>query len=116
MAVTDEEDDRPWTAPPSRRYEPPILEPLPESLELILADQIYIARENLPPTLRNRLLSLAAFLTGNKGQVKYHGSGTGQLSRIQNFTERGPSRKRDLTVRYSGRKPRQPFPVLFFLQ
>jgi superfamily II DNA or RNA helicase/very-short-patch-repair endonuclease len=61
MCVTDEDDDRPWTASPSRRYEPPILEPLPESLELILADQIYIARENLPPTLRNRLLRLAAF-------------------------------------------------------
>ena len=30
-------------------------------MELILADQIYIARENLPPTLRNRLLRLAAF-------------------------------------------------------
>ena len=61
MAVTDEDDDRPWTAPPSRHYKPTILEPLPESLELILADQIYIARENSPPTLRNRLLCLAAF-------------------------------------------------------
>ncbi|MBV8141599.1 MAG: DUF559 domain-containing protein [Verrucomicrobia bacterium] len=61
MAVADEDADRPWTAPPSRRYEPPILEPLPQSLEFILADQIYIARENLPPTLRNRLLRLAAF-------------------------------------------------------
>jgi hypothetical protein len=61
MAAADEEDDRPWTAPPSRRYQPSILEPLPESLELILADQIYIARENLPPALRNRLLRLAAF-------------------------------------------------------
>jgi hypothetical protein len=61
MAAADEEDDRPWTAPPSRRYQPSILEPLPESLELILADQIYIARENLPPTLRNRVLRLAAF-------------------------------------------------------
>ena len=61
MALTDEEDDRPWSAPPSRRCESPILEPLPESLELILADQIYIARENLPPALRNRLLRLAAF-------------------------------------------------------
>jgi hypothetical protein len=61
MALVDEDDDRPWTAPPSRRYEPPIREPLPESLELILADQIFIARENLPPTLRNRLLRLAAF-------------------------------------------------------
>jgi superfamily II DNA or RNA helicase/very-short-patch-repair endonuclease len=62
MAATDDDDDDgPWTAPPSRCYEPPILEPLPESLELILADQIYIARENSPPTLRNRLLRLAAF-------------------------------------------------------
>jgi hypothetical protein len=61
MAVTDEDDDRPWTAPPSRHYKPTILEPLPESLELILGDQIYIARENSPPTLRNRLLCLAAF-------------------------------------------------------
>ncbi len=61
MAVTDEDDDKPWTAPPSHRYEPPILEPLPQSLELILSDQIYIARENSPPSLRNRLLRLAAF-------------------------------------------------------
>jgi superfamily II DNA or RNA helicase/very-short-patch-repair endonuclease len=61
MASTDEDDDRPWNAPPSRRRESSILEPLPESLELILADRIYIARENLPPTFRNRLLRLAAF-------------------------------------------------------
>ena len=61
MAVVDQDDRKPWFASPSRRYEPPILEPLPESLELILADQIYIAQENLPPTLRNRLLRLAAF-------------------------------------------------------
>jgi superfamily II DNA or RNA helicase/very-short-patch-repair endonuclease len=61
MAATDEEDIRPWTARPSRLHEPPILGPLPESLELVLADQIYIARENLPAMLRNRLLRLAAF-------------------------------------------------------
>jgi superfamily II DNA or RNA helicase/very-short-patch-repair endonuclease len=62
LAIPDEDDDSPWTAPPSRRQkEPPIAPPLPESLELILADQIYIARENLPPALRNRLIRLAAF-------------------------------------------------------
>jgi superfamily II DNA or RNA helicase len=61
MAEADEDDDTPWTAPPSRRHEPPIPDPLPESLELILADQIYIPRENLPPALRNRLLRIAAF-------------------------------------------------------
>ena len=48
--------------PPSRRRkEPPIAGPLPESLELTLGDQIYIAKDPLPPGLRNRLLRLAAF-------------------------------------------------------
>ena len=62
VAAADEDDDAPWTAPPSRRQkEPPITGPLPESLELVLADQIYVAKENLPPGLRNRLLRLAAF-------------------------------------------------------
>ena len=48
--------------PPSRRRkEPPLAGPLPESLELTLGDQIYIAKDPLPPGLRNRLLRLAAF-------------------------------------------------------
>jgi hypothetical protein len=34
---------------------------LPEKLELVLGDQIYISKENLVPGLRNRLLRLAAF-------------------------------------------------------
>ena len=61
MAIMDEEDDAPWIAPPSRRHESPIPGPLPEKVELVLADQIYIAKENLPPALRNRLIRLAAF-------------------------------------------------------
>ena len=62
IAVADEDDDSPWAARPSRRpKEPPIPGPLPEKLELILGDQIYLAKENLPPGLRNRLLRLAAF-------------------------------------------------------
>jgi superfamily II DNA or RNA helicase/very-short-patch-repair endonuclease len=62
MALADEEDDMPWTAPPSRRRkEPPILGPLPESIELVLGNQVYIAKDLLSPGLRNRLLRLAAF-------------------------------------------------------
>ena len=63
QAISDDlDDDAPWIAPPSRRRkDPPITEPLPESLELILGDQLYIAREKLPPALRNRLIRLAAF-------------------------------------------------------
>jgi superfamily II DNA or RNA helicase/very-short-patch-repair endonuclease len=60
--TTDEDDDTPWNRSSSRHHdEMPILEPLPESIDLVLADQIYIARENLPAALRNRLLCLAAF-------------------------------------------------------
>ncbi len=62
MVSVDDEDAAPWTAPPSRRRkEPPIAGPLPERLELILGDQVYIAKDRLPPGLRNRLVRLAAF-------------------------------------------------------
>jgi superfamily II DNA or RNA helicase len=58
-----EDDERtPWTAPPSRRrHEPPIAGELPRSLELVLGNEIYIAKDGLPPGLRNRLLRVAAF-------------------------------------------------------
>jgi superfamily II DNA or RNA helicase/very-short-patch-repair endonuclease len=61
-ALPDEDDDDPWTAPPSRRRkELPISELLPAKLEVVLGDQLYVGKENLPPALRNRLLRLAAF-------------------------------------------------------
>ena len=61
-ALPDEEDAEPWTLSPSRRkQEFPIVGPLPKSLELVLGDQVYIAKDGLPPGLRNRLLRLAAF-------------------------------------------------------
>jgi hypothetical protein len=56
------DEDTPWAAPPSRRHkEPPVSGPLPESLELVLSDQVYISKEPLPRALRNRLVRLAAF-------------------------------------------------------
>ena len=58
----DEEEATPWMAPPSRRRkDTPIAGPLPKTLELTLANQIYIRKEVLPPALRNRLIRLAAF-------------------------------------------------------
>lgn len=58
----DEVEAAPWTAPPSRRRrDAPIAGPLPKTLELTLGNQIYIAKEGLPPALRNRLIRLAAF-------------------------------------------------------
>jgi hypothetical protein len=54
------------SSPGRRRHraagrETPIAGELPRSLELVLGNEIYIAREGLPPALRNRLLRIAAF-------------------------------------------------------
>ena len=58
----DDGEGEPWTAPPSRhRKEPPIVGELPQTLELVVGNQIYIAKDGLHPGLRNRLLRLAAF-------------------------------------------------------
>ncbi len=60
--LAEDDDPAPWTAPPSRcRKHPPIADPLPECLALVLGNEIYIPREGLPPGLRNRLIRLAAF-------------------------------------------------------
>ena len=58
----DEEDEEPWTAPPSGRISlPTVAGLLPERVDAVLADQIYIPRAGLPSGLTNRLIRLAAF-------------------------------------------------------
>jgi superfamily II DNA or RNA helicase len=58
--ISDEE--APWEAPPSRkRKERPLTGPLPEKLSLVFGNQLYIAKDDLTPPLRNRLIRLAAF-------------------------------------------------------
>jgi superfamily II DNA or RNA helicase/very-short-patch-repair endonuclease len=63
FSVADEEEDAaPWSAAPSRRQpSKPLVGPLPEKLELVLGNEIYVAKDGLPPSLRNRLIRLAAF-------------------------------------------------------
>lgn len=61
LAPTDEEDDTPWAAPPSRLRKDPPLTDQPAALVLVLGDQIYLAKESLSSGLSNRLLRLAAF-------------------------------------------------------
>ena len=57
-----EEDGEPWAALPSRRSrEPPIEGPLPDSVDVVLGNQVYIDRSRLPPALVNRIARLAAF-------------------------------------------------------
>jgi superfamily II DNA or RNA helicase len=62
LPISDENDDQPWAAPPSRRRkDPPIVGPLPEQIDLVLGNQVYVPKADLTPSLRNRLIRLAAF-------------------------------------------------------
>ncbi len=59
---TEEDESAPWLYSPSgKRQEIKIVGPLPDKVELVLGNQIYIAKEGLPPALKNKLIRLAAF-------------------------------------------------------
>ncbi len=62
MVLTDDDEDAPWITPPSRRLsEVPIEGNIPDSVKLVLGNQIYIEKNGLPPELLNRLVRLAVF-------------------------------------------------------
>ena len=57
----DEDIPGPWKLTPSRRRTPTLTGPMPEAIPLVLGDALYLPKTNLPPSLRNALLRLAAF-------------------------------------------------------
>lgn len=62
MPIEDEDADRPWRMRPSRRREPvPVTGPLPARVAMVLADEVYIDRSGLPPSMVAGLVRLAAF-------------------------------------------------------
>lgn len=62
MPVEDDNADHPWMAPPSRRSaDVPNTGKISRSVEVVLADGVYIDRSELPPPLVARLIRLAAF-------------------------------------------------------
>ncbi len=62
LAVEDENADEPWKMTPSRRHRSrPVKEPLPEAISVVLADQVYIDRTGLPPSLVAQPVRIAAF-------------------------------------------------------
>ncbi|HYT76667.1 MAG TPA: hypothetical protein VEL79_18060, partial [Vicinamibacterales bacterium] len=62
LPLAEDDDPAPWTAPPSRRRkELSIAGDLPQSLELVLGNEVYVTKDGLAPGLRNRLLRVAAF-------------------------------------------------------
>jgi superfamily II DNA or RNA helicase len=62
LPVTDEEDEEPWVALPSRRPKEPVIGAgVPTRVKVVLSNQVYIAKDGLPPALINRLVRIAAF-------------------------------------------------------
>ncbi len=62
MPVEDEHADEPWRMSPSRRREPEAVgAPLPDKVDVVIADQIYVDRTGLPPAMTARVIRLAAF-------------------------------------------------------
>ena len=63
ISVADDENGQdPWTLPPSRkRVERPIEGPLPETVQIVRANLLYVEKQGLPSAMLNRLLRLAAF-------------------------------------------------------
>ena len=63
ISIADEDaEEAPWTLSPSRkRVEKPIVGPLPEHVQIVRANLLYVEKKDLPSALLNRLLRLAAF-------------------------------------------------------
>lgn len=57
-----EDGDEPWAVSPSRLVKDlPIQGDLPAAVDVVLANQVYVDRSMLPPTLVTRIMRLAAF-------------------------------------------------------
>lgn len=62
MPLDEEDADEPWKLSPSRRPRPiSIADPLPETVSIVVGNQLYIPKEELPPKLINKLIRTAAF-------------------------------------------------------
>jgi hypothetical protein len=61
MPVVDENGDEPWNLPTRRQSLPPVTEPLPDRVKIVLSDDIYVDRTALPSSMVARLIRLAAF-------------------------------------------------------
>ncbi len=62
LPVDDENADEPWKMTPSRRRrQTPVRDLLPERIDIVLGDQIYVDRTGLSPSIVAQLVRIAAF-------------------------------------------------------
>jgi len=57
--VETDDETKPWKK--KTNVLPDITEPIPQNVEIVLAEQLYVNHTGLPPVLRNRILRLASF-------------------------------------------------------
>ena len=81
----------PWKAPPSRRPRAtPVTGPLPDAVEIVLGDGIYIAKQGIPPGIVTRLMRLAAFQNPEFYRAQAMRLPTWGTPRIVGYVEDGP--------------------------
>ena len=81
----------PWKATPSRRpRNPPVTDPLPEAVDVVLGDVIYIAKQDLPAGIVTRLMRLAAFQNPEFYRAQAMRLPTYGTPRIVDYVEDGP--------------------------
>ncbi|CAN5464730.1 DEAD/DEAH box helicase [soil metagenome] len=61
LDVAEEDNPTPWKMSPSHRHAIPITDNLPEEIELVVGNEIYIEKTLLSPSLKNQLIRIAAF-------------------------------------------------------
>jgi superfamily II DNA or RNA helicase len=57
----NEDDDSPWSVPPSKVSRELLVGPFPEKVQLTISNLIYIEKTGLPPSLLNKIKRMAAF-------------------------------------------------------
>ena len=89
--ILDEEDDHPWLALPSgRRLDSQPQGPLPGQITLVIANQVFVPKEQLSPWLRNRIQRIAAFANPEFFQAQAMRLPTYNLPRIVSCSQDFP--------------------------
>ena len=57
----EDDQDQPWNSLQTKKSYAAVTGPFPEHLSIVVSNQVYIPKENLSPSLRNRLIRIAAF-------------------------------------------------------